>query len=76
MECLILGKEEITEEECACIIAESYKEKNGKELPKKIKRIIGWKGICKECKYYVPEQKNMKRKRVKDKAPIGKRKTK
>ena len=49
MECLILGKAEITEEECVCITAESYKDKNGKELPKKVKRIVGWKGICKLC---------------------------
>ncbi|MEG0805946.1 MAG: hypothetical protein RR364_04980 [Lachnospiraceae bacterium] len=52
MECLILGNEQITEEECRCIIQESYKEKNGKELQKKIKRIVGWKGICKVCKYH------------------------
>lgn len=50
MECVILNKAEITPEECSCVIEESYKEKNGKELPKKIKRIVGWKGICKACK--------------------------
>lgn len=48
--CLILQNDEISEEECNCVILEAYKEKNGKELPKKVKRIIGWKGICKSCK--------------------------
>jgi hypothetical protein len=52
MECLILSKEEITQEECSLICQEANKEKNGKELPKKIKRIIGWKGICKLCPYH------------------------
>lgn len=47
--CLILENKEIDEEECNCIINESYKDKNGKELPKKIKRIVGWKYICKTC---------------------------
>lgn len=54
MMCLI-SKEEVSVQECACIIQESYKEKNGKELPKKIKRIIGWKLICKQC----PNHKNV-----------------
>lgn len=49
MKCLILSNAEIAEEECLCIRQESYKDKNGKELPKKVKRIIGWKGICKTC---------------------------
>ena len=49
MKCLILSNAEITEEECMLIQEEVYKEKNGRELPKKIKRIIGWKGICKLC---------------------------
>ncbi|MBQ1682341.1 MAG: hypothetical protein II067_09060 [Agathobacter sp.] len=57
MECPILDRAEITMEECCEICAESYKDKNGKELPKKIKRIIGWKGICKSCKYHVRPQK-------------------
>ncbi|MGO5053202.1 hypothetical protein ACTQ6A_11925 [Lachnospiraceae bacterium LCP25S3_G4] len=48
MNCLILN-EEITEEECYHIIRESEKVKNGRELPKKVKRIIGWKLICKAC---------------------------
>lgn len=47
--CLILENQEISEEECNCVINESYKEKNGKELPKRMKRIIGWKYICKTC---------------------------
>lgn len=50
MECLILRNEEITPEECKCVIAESYSDRNGKELPKKIKRISGWRYICKTCK--------------------------
>lgn len=49
MKCLIIGNNDITEEECKCITEESYKDKNKKELPKKVKRIIGWKGICKSC---------------------------
>lgn len=49
MKCLILHNDEISEEECSCVIIESYKEKNGRELPKKVKRIIGWKGICRNC---------------------------
>ena len=52
MECLILGKKEISEEECLQIRCEAYKDKNSKELPKKVKRIIGWKGICKTCAYH------------------------
>ena len=49
---------EITEEECKLACEESYKEKNGKELPKRFKRIIGWKAICKNCKYHeVPKKK-------------------
>ena len=49
VKCLILSNEQIEEEECLCIRKEAYKDKNGKELPKKVKRIIGWKGICKTC---------------------------
>lgn len=49
MKCLILCNQEIDEEECDCIIKESYKEKNGRELPKKVKRIVGWKSICRSC---------------------------
>ena len=49
MKCLGL-RDEITEEECALATMESYKEKNGRELPKSFKRVIGWKMICKECK--------------------------
>jgi len=52
MECPILDRTEIDKEECFAICAEAYKDKNGKELPKKVKRIIGWKGICKSCKYH------------------------
>lgn len=49
MKCLILSNNEISEEECGCVIKESYKVKNGKELPKKVKRIVGWKSICRSC---------------------------
>lgn len=49
MKCLILSNNEIPDEECQCIIKESYKVKNGKELPKRVKRIVGWKSICKSC---------------------------
>lgn len=57
MRCLIFRNEEITEEECLCIRQESYKEKCSKDLPKKVKRIIGWQGICKSCSNHVkPKQ--------------------
>ncbi len=52
MECPILDREKIDEEECLCIRLEAYKDKNGRELPKKVKRIIGWKGICKACAFH------------------------
>ena len=61
MECLILRKEEIDEEECACITREAYLPKNTKDLPNKIKRIVGWQGICKGCKYHKPEKKKARR---------------
>lgn len=48
MKCIILS-EEITSEECSQICEQSYLNKNGKELPKKVKRVIGWKLICKSC---------------------------
>lgn len=48
MKCFIVN-EEITEEECQCIQEECYKKKNGKELPKKVKRVIGWSAICMSC---------------------------
>ena len=51
MKCLIIH-DEISEEECTCIQAECYKKKNGRELPKKIKRIIGWNVICKNCEFH------------------------
>lgn len=44
--CIIISNE-IEEEECENIINEAYKEKNGKELPKKFKRIIGGKLFAK-----------------------------
>ena len=51
MRCLIL-QDELTEEECQCIQQECYKDKNGKELPKKVKRIVGWGMICKACSHH------------------------
>lgn len=49
MRCLIFRNEEVTEDECLCIRQEAYKDKCSKDLPKKVKRIIGWQGICKSC---------------------------
>ena len=49
--------DEISEEECTCIQAECYKKKNGRELPKKIKRIIGWNVICKNCEFHKERKK-------------------
>lgn len=48
MKCYIL-EQEIDQEECDLICQEADKSKNGKELPKKVKRIVGWKVICKSC---------------------------
>lgn len=56
MKCIIIN-EEITEEECMCIQAEAHKKKNGKELPKKFKRVIGWNVICPSCKYHEKDKK-------------------
>lgn len=57
MKCIML-QEEIDEEECLAIIEECYKKKNGKELPKKVKRVSGWNIICKACKFHkVPKKK-------------------
>lgn len=50
MKCIIIN-DELTEEECKCIQEESYKKKNGKELPKRFKRVVGWDIICKNCKF-------------------------
>lgn len=44
--CLIINQE-ISEEECKCISEEAYKDKP--KIQKKIKRIISWRLICKEC---------------------------
>ncbi len=60
VKCLVLD-ELITQEECHIVTLESYKDKNGKELPKKFKRIIMWKAICKQCKYHKKPVKNKKR---------------
>lgn len=49
MKCLIMRNAEIEEDECDLIVAECYKEKNSKDLPKHVKRVIGWKSICREC---------------------------
>lgn len=51
MKCYILD-EEIDQEECALICQEALKNKNGRELPKKVKRIVGWKAICKTCPHH------------------------
>lgn len=51
MKCYIL-EEEIEQEECDLIRQEALKSKNGRELPKKVKRIVGWKAICKSCPNY------------------------
>lgn len=57
MKCIML-QEEISKEECCAIIEECYKKKNGKELPKKVKRVSGWNIICKSCKFHkVPKKK-------------------
>lgn len=48
MKCYITG-EEIIEEECNQIQQECYKKKNDKDIPKKIKRVVGWNAICKSC---------------------------
>lgn len=56
MRCLIL-QNEISEEECAIVTKESYLEKNTKELPKKCKRIVGWKLICKQCQNHCQNNK-------------------
>lgn len=56
MRCLIIN-EDITDEACAGIQAECYKKKNGKELPKKFKRIIGWNVICKNCEFHKAQKK-------------------
>jgi len=49
MRCLIVN-DELTEEECLCIQEQCYKKKNDKDLPKRVKRVIGWNAICKSCK--------------------------
>lgn len=59
MKCIIIN-DELTQEECQCIQAESYKKKNGKELPKRFKRVVGWDIICKNCKYHEGETKKKK----------------
>lgn len=51
-ECLILH-ETIDEEECRSICTEAVKDGKTKVMiPKKVKRIIGWKGICKSCRHH------------------------
>ena len=59
MKCLIV-REEISQEECECVQAECYKAKNGKELPKRFKRILGWNMICKTCQYHTVGLKKKK----------------
>lgn len=52
MKCYIVN-DEIEQEECALVIMESEKAKNGKLLPKKFKRITGWNIICRECPNHI-----------------------
>ena len=56
MKCFILN-EEITAKECACIQAQCYKKKSDKELPKKVKRVVGWSAICLACKNHNKNKK-------------------
>lgn len=56
MRCLIVN-EDLTEEECACIQAECYKKKNDRDIPKKVKRVIGWNAICTSCDYHKKPKK-------------------
>lgn len=53
LDCPII-RENIEEEECACIRREAGKEgKSGQAaIPKKYKRIVGWRAICRICKHY------------------------
>ncbi|PXV95840.1 hypothetical protein C8E03_101471 [Lachnotalea glycerini] len=51
LKCFVLNQE-ISEEECKNTIEQSYQ--NKPIIPKKFKRIVGWKYICKEC----PNHKN------------------
>lgn len=44
--CIIINQE-ITEDECRDISEQAYEDKP--KIQKKIKRIISWKLICKEC---------------------------
>lgn len=52
-------REEIDQQECEGIRAEAVKEGKGGQaaVPKKYKRIVGWKAICKTCKYHDAEGK-------------------
>ncbi|MBO5197159.1 MAG: hypothetical protein J6B85_01370 [Lachnospiraceae bacterium] len=53
VQCPII-REEIDEAECACIQSEAVKDGKGGQaaVAKKYKRIVGWKAICKTCKYH------------------------
>lgn len=51
MKCLIVN-DELNEEECQHVQQQCYKKKNDKDLPKRVKRIVGWNAICKSCKYH------------------------
>ena len=52
LDCPII-RENIEEEECACIRGEAVKEGKGGQaaVPKKYKRIVGWKAICRTCRH-------------------------
>lgn len=57
MKCLIVN-DELNEEECQHVQQQCYKKKNDKDLPKRVKRIVGWNAICKSCKYHnIPKKK-------------------
>lgn len=58
MDCPII-REEIDSEECSVIRAEAGREGKGgqADVPKKYKRIVGWKAICRTCKHYPAEGK-------------------
>ncbi len=52
-------RENIEEEECACIRREAVKEGKGGQaaVPKKYKRIVGWKAICRACKHHAERER-------------------
>ena len=53
MLCPIVRKE-ISDEDCTAVTEQSYLSDKTKKalMPTKFKRILGWKTICKECKFH------------------------